>query len=163
MRGVNRLLRGKESSTFTLQITSMIDMFTIILVFLLKSYAASSVDITPSKVLNLPSSSAQEAPVEALKMAVTKDAIYVDDKEVMKMNLREVASTKETALKPLYDALVAQAQKSRAIAEKNESIKFDGKIIMQADQSLSYDVLKKVMYTSALAGYSDFKFAVISK
>ena len=163
MRGYRKFLRNKDSSTFSLQITSMIDMFTIILVFLLKSYSASSVDISPSKNLNLPASSSQQMPEEALKLMVTKEAIYVDDKEVMRFDIRQIASDKEVALKPLYDALNLQALKSKDIAAKNSAVKFDGKIIMQADQTLNYKFLKKVMYTSALAGYSDFKFAVISK
>ena len=162
MGAVNRILRERHESTFTLQLTSMIDVFTIILVFLLKSYASSAVDITPSKVLNLPISTSQEAPVEALKMMVTKDAIFVDDKEVMKFD-RSTVTSKEVALKPLFDALTAQADKSKQIANKNDSVKFEGKLIMQADQSLNYQFLKKVMYTAALAGYSDLKFAVISQ
>lgn len=150
------------SSQPPLQLTSMIDMFTIILVFLLKSYAASSIDITPSKNMNLPMSTSVEAPVEALKMMVTVDAIFVDDKEVMKIDSRLLAS-KEEVLKPLYDALNAQAAKTKNIASKNESVSFDGKIIMQADQTLQYAFLKKVMYSAALAGYSDFKFAVVQR
>jgi biopolymer transport protein ExbD len=58
---------------------------------------------------------------------------------------------------------LAQAQKSKAIAQKNEAVTSDGKIIMQADQSLNYSFVKQVMYTSALAGFTDFKFAVITQ
>ncbi len=164
MGSLNKLMKKPENSTFSLQITSMIDMFTIILVFLLKSYSSSSVDMTPSKALSLPSSTSQEISMEALKILVTKEAIYVDDKEVMKVDARATASTeKDNLLKPLFDALTAQADKSKAISQKNENVQFDGKVIMQADQSLNYAFLKKVMYTSALAGYSDFKFAVIAR
>ncbi|MBK9293024.1 MAG: biopolymer transporter ExbD [Oligoflexia bacterium] len=158
---LERILREGQTGTFPLNITSMIDMLTIILVFLLKSYASSSVDITPSKALSLPTSTAQEAPVEALKLMVTAEGIFVDDKEVLNTKERKVASN-EAYIKPLYDALVMQAQKTKEIATRNETIEFDGKIVMQADQNLNYAYLKKVMYTAALAGYSDFKFAVIS-
>jgi biopolymer transport protein ExbD len=162
MNALVKALQKNQQSTFGLQITSMIDMFTIILVFLLKSYAASSVDLTPSKNLILPASTSQEAAVEALKMTVTAEAIFVDDKEVMKVDLRSLSS-KDEVIKPLYDSLMVQAQKSKNIASKNDSVIFEGKVIMQADQSLNYAYLKKVMYTAALAGYSDFKFAVIAR
>lgn len=45
----------------------------------------------------------------------------------------------------------------------NDSFEFDGKILVQADRSLPYDLLKRVMYTSMMAGYSDVKFAVVSR
>lgn len=160
-------LRKSRESTFALNITSMIDMFTIILIFLLKSYASSAVDIVPTKDVRLPSSTAVEQPVEALKLLVNKNGIYVDDKQVVVLengNLPKSAldSGDDRFIKPLYDALKAQADKSQSIAKQNEDIKFDGKLIFQADQSLPYQVLKKVMYTSSYAGYVDFKFAVIA-
>ncbi len=162
MTTVQKLLNNHQEATFPLQITSMIDMFTIILVFLLKSYASSSVDITPSQTMRLPSSTSLQAPAEALKLMVSKDAIFVDDKEVMRVD-GTVAQDKSKLIKPLYDALTIQATKSKNIGTKNESAQFDGKVIMQADQTLNYQYLQKVMYTAALAGYTDFKFAVIAK
>src|SRR5579871_2691556 len=83
-------LRKNRNSTFPLQITSMIDMFTIILVFLLKSYASSSVDIAVNKDVRLPASTASVAPIEALKLIVSTHGIYVDDKEVAHIDGGEI-------------------------------------------------------------------------
>src|ERR1700683_1108679 len=169
MRGGRALgaLRRNQEGTFALQITSMIDMFTIILVFLLKSYASSSVDIAVNQNMVLPSSTASMAPGEALKLAVSKTGIYVDDKEVAKIEngliLKDYLDSKdEKFIRPLYDALKAQADKSKAIAKQNTDMNFEGKVIFQADQGLDYKLLRKVMYTSSFAGYTDFKFAVVS-
>lgn len=160
-------LRKNKEGTFALQITSMIDMFTIILVFLLKSYASSAVDVTPSADLHLPASTATESPNEALKLVVSKFGIFVDDKKVVTFVNndipREVVDARDTKfIKPLFEALNQQALKSKNIAKQNESVNFEGKVILQADQSLSYQLLRKVMYTATIAGYSDFKFAVVS-
>jgi biopolymer transport protein ExbD len=160
-------LRKNQDGTFTLQITSMIDMFTIILVFLLKSYASSSVDITANPNVVLPSSTASQSPVEALKLVVSKTGIYVDDKEVAKIENGQIDksyldSKDEKFVRPLYDALKVQADKSKAIAKQNSDVNFEGKVIFQADQGLDYKLLRKVMYTSSFAGYTDFKFAVVS-
>ncbi len=162
-----RALRENREATFPLQITSMVDMFTIILIFLLKSYGASSVDITPSKTLSLPSSTTQTAPVEALKLMVTKDGIYVDDKVIVQIQDGVVPKTAldpqdAKFIKPLFDALNAQAEKSKTIAKKNETVQFDGKLIFQGDKDLNYQTLRKVMYTASIAGYGDVKFAVFS-
>jgi hypothetical protein len=145
----------------------MIDMFTIILVFLLKSYAASSVEIAVNKDVRLPSSTASGAPVEALKLIVSTKGIYVDDQQVARVENgvipREFLDGSDNKfIRPLYDALKYQADKSKAIASQNKDVEFEGKVIFQADQGLGYSLLKKVMYTSSFAGYTDFKFAVVS-
>jgi biopolymer transport protein ExbD len=160
-------LRKNQDGTFALQITSMIDMFTIILVFLLKSYASSSVEIAVNQNVRLPSSTASGAPVEALKLIVSTKGIFVDDKLVAAVENGQVDksvldSKDEKFIRPLYDALKVQADKSKAIAKENTDVNFEGKVIFQADQGLDYRLLKKVMYTSSFAGYTDFKFAVVS-
>ncbi len=167
MNSALRAARENQKGTFHLQITSMIDMFTIILVFLLKSYASSAIDISPSKALNLPSSTAAGAPIEALKLMVSKEGIFVDDKNVLALVNGELPKDVTDANDPkfiraLYDALALQVQKTKSIAKQNESVNFEGKIIFQADRSLNYQLIRKVMYTTTMAGYSDFKFAVVS-
>jgi len=146
----------------------MIDMFTIILVFLLKSYTTSAVNVSPQNGLRLPSSSAQTSPIEALKLSVSKEGIYVDEKLVvpLKSGVLEAKLTEKSDsrfIPKLFEALDAQAKRTQAIAKQNESVQFDGKVVFQADRELSYELLKKVMYTSALAGYADFKFAVVAQ
>lgn len=160
-------LRKNRNSTFGLQITSMIDMFTIILIFLLKSYTSSAVTAQPSQAINMPASTSAEAPVEALKLLVSSEGIWLDDKVILKFDhgaLPAAALDQKDAkfIRPLYDALKAQADKTKGIAKQNDSVSFEGKIIFQGDQNLNYQVLKKVMYTSTFAGYTDFKFAVVS-
>jgi len=153
-------------STFKIQITSMVDMFVILLVFLLKSYSSSPTHITPDKNLTLPISSSSKQPVDALKMVVSQDAIFVEDKRVIELSkgqvdVKDVEPTDTNFIRALYNELDAQAQKSQAIAKVNETVEFEGKVIMQADRELPYEVLRKVMYTAMLAGYSDVKFAVM--
>ncbi|MCC6278114.1 MAG: biopolymer transporter ExbD [Oligoflexia bacterium] len=162
-----RALRKSQGGTFGLQITSMIDMFTLILVFLLKSYSSSTVTLVPGQGLNLPGSTATNPGIEALEMTVSSEGIFVDSKQIIKFDSgRLPASVMDKAdnrfIRPLFEALNEQATKSKGIAEKNEDVKFDGKIILQADRSIPYALLKQVMYTATIAGYSDFKFAVIS-
>jgi biopolymer transport protein ExbD len=162
------VLRKNRQSTFGLQITSMIDMFTIILVFLLKTYASSAITIAPGKDVRLPDSTAVQQPIEALKMVVARSGIYVDDKSVVTFdaagNLPGTAVDKQDKkfIRPLYDALKAQADKTKSIAKENTNVQFEGKLIFQGDQALGYETMKKVMYTAAFAGYTDVKFAVIS-
>jgi biopolymer transport protein ExbD len=145
----------------------MVDMFTIILVFLLKSYSTSAVNITPQDGLKLPTSTSIQDPVEGLKLVVSQKGVYVDDTQVVEFDEKgqpkatDVDAADNQFIRPLYEALNLQAEKSRDIASVNESHKFEGKVIVQADQSLPYALIKKIMYTSMLAGFADVKLAVI--
>lgn len=144
----------------------MVDMFVILLVFLLKSYSTSPVNITPHGDLTLPNSTASKDPVDALKLVVSKAGIFVDDQKIVEMTdgqlkQGDVEANDTQFISALYKALDGHAQKSRMIASENSELQFDGKVIMQADRSLPYDLLRKVMYTSMLAGYSDVKLAVM--
>jgi biopolymer transport protein ExbD len=158
-------LRKNRTSTFTLQLTSMIDMFTIILVFLLKSYATSAVDVVPGKDVTLPSSTSTVSAIEALKVVVSQKGIFVDDKQILAFEDGKVPAGMLDAqdkkfIKPLFDALKEQADKTKSISKQNETVNFEGKVILQADRALSYDQLSKVLYTSAFAGYTNVNFAV---
>lgn len=166
--GFKKYMDKRAPSTFKIQITSMVDMFVILLVFLLKSYSTSPVNLTPNDKLTLPVSTSMKDPVEALKLVVSQNGIFVDDKKIVDVKQgdvdpHDVDSTDTNFIRKLYEALDAEAQKSKGIAKVNETMEFDGKVVMQADRALNYNLLRKVMYTSMMAGYSDVKIAVMSR
>jgi biopolymer transport protein ExbD len=166
--GMGRYIDRRSSAAFKIQITSMVDMFVILLVFLLKSYSTSPVQITPNKDLTLPESTVQVDPEDVVKLVVSKSGIFVDEKRIVELKGGELLPedadrTDAHFIRKLFEELDVQAKKTRNIASVNETVEFDGKILMQADRELPYALLKKVMYTSMLAGYSDMKLAVSAK
>lgn len=159
---------SRSSGVFKIQITSMVDMFVILLVFLLKSFSTSPVQITPSKDLRLPTSIATADPQDVLKLVVAKNGIFVDDHKIIDLNAGEVNAQDldqgdNQFIRPLYQELDKQAQKTKGIAKVNDTVEFDGRILMQADKDLPYAILQKVLYTSSMAGYADVKLAVMTK
>ncbi len=166
-RAVEQFKRNNRKTGFLLQLTAMVDMFTILVVFLLKSYSTSAVVINPQEGLKLPQSSSQSEPIEALRLVVSNAGIFVDEEKILDLtdgilNEADTDKTDRDFIRPLYEALNAQAQKSKEISEKNTDLKFEGKIVLQADARLNYKVLKKVMYTSSMAGYADMKLATMA-
>lgn len=136
--------------------------------FLLKSFSTSAVNITPHEGLRLPTSTSIESPVEGVKIILSKDGIFLEDKKIIVLTNGSVDSNDVQAqdpdfIKQLFEALDKEAEKSKQIAKINEEHKFEGKLIMQADKSLPYGTLKKVMYTASMAGFADLKMAVISQ
>src|SRR5215210_3114047 len=69
-----------------LQITSMADIFTILLVFLLKSYSAGVVGVSPDKNVQLPVAKGGDQAVEALKVEVSNGSVLVEGKPVARLS-----------------------------------------------------------------------------
>ncbi len=167
-RGMRRYSERRSPSAFKIQITSMVDMFVILLVFLLKSYSTSPVNITPKEGLSIPESTSTTDPIEVLNLVVSRDAVFVDDEKIVdlkdgKLDAGDLDANDNQFVRKLYQALDQHAEKAKSISELNEEFVFDGKILLQADRDIGYDVLKRVMYTSMMAGYADVKLAVASK
>ena len=78
----NTRAKKKKNAQVSLKLTSMIDMFTILLVFLLKSFSAEGQIMTVTKDLKLPESSAQKSPQPASIVAITNEYILLDGKQV---------------------------------------------------------------------------------
>jgi biopolymer transport protein ExbD len=140
----------------------------ILLVFLLKTYSTSPVNITPKDGLRLPESTATTDPVDVVKLIVARDGVFVEEKKILDLDKGHVPQPQLEANDPsfiraLYEALDARAKLAKDIAKTNDSFEFDGKVLLQADRELSYEVLQKIMYTSMMAGYGEVKLAVAQK
>lgn len=158
--------RKKIPSNFKIQITSMVDMFVILLVFLIKSYSTDPVQITPSDDIRLPSSVSTASPIEILKVMVSQTGLFVEDVKVLdlvdgKFLPADIDKSDTNYIPSLFKHLDEQAKKTHDIAKVNATLEFEGKVLVQADKNLEYQMLKKIMHTSAVAGYSDIKFAVL--
>ena len=160
-----------------LNITSMMDMMTIILVFLLKSVGSSEVEVRTSDNLKLPYSTNKAPPVLTVSVVVQKDAILVDGKEVAGVssetnpnipNVRNyfVDGSEKTGLSinKLFDELNDKKEVSKILETKTTGqIKFDGKMVLQFDQNIPYSLIREVMFTAGKAEFFDFQFVLIQK
>lgn len=158
--------RRRASDEMALQITSMADIFTIILVFLLKSYATSASNITPASGTKLAEADAADVAVEALKLEVSETAIQVEGKPVSQLSQFKFTPQDLEAngsLKSLGQALDAERKRQDMISAQNPEVKKDSKILIIADQKTPYSTLKPVLASAAVHGFTDFKLVVVRK
>ncbi len=159
--------KSKKNDSFGLQLTAMVDMFTIMIVFLLKSYDSSTLEIKNVDNLKLPASVTASVPEEALLMLISQKAIFINNKKIAgitngKIEVEFLSKNDEDYIEPLFKELNKEAKKIEKIAERNSTVKFKGKVFMQADKKLHYSVLRKVLYTATMAGYGDLRLAAIN-
>jgi len=157
--------RGKKEP-IDLDITSLLDILVIMLVFLLKSYNASGIILNVPKGLELPKSESQSINTSGVMIQVTPETIYVDDQVILDTkNLpRRTYDHNGRRIIPLYNELVRKKDLVKQIKRTSkEATKFTGVANLILDKSLKYSYIKKIMYTCAAAGYKTYKFVVLGE
>lgn len=157
------------ASTFSLNITSMTDMFTILLVFLLQSYSTSALTVSPAEGLRLPSSESHSNPTEAVSLIVREDGVELEGEMIVEFESAtfkraDVDRNDPSFVPKLFSALRAIAEKEKELREDQELSEGEepqARILMQADQNLSYETLRRVMYTASMAGFPQLKMATM--
>jgi len=169
---------GKRSVVAALSLTAMVDLFTVLVVFLLQNYATTGEVLDIPEGVRLPD--AKE--VKDLKPA---NVIIVSDREIRVNNdlvgtyaeakaqedwelpkLREklvnVIRDGEENKKELTSQLKAAVEKIKVGDQATEdNIDSFRKITIQADRNVDFLTLKKVMYTATEAGMVEINFAVL--
>ena len=145
----------KKNQSFTLNITSMTDMFTILLVFLLQTFASGEINLEPVTGVRLPQSTTEKNPVDGVRLSISQKELKFDQKVVALVNGDKIESaaidTRDTNfIKPLFDEL-------QKFNKDNEKLAKTGKVLLQADENLPYETLRKVMYTASMAGFPKLK------
>ncbi len=161
-------------------LASMMDMMTIILLFLLKSYSTTGVLVTQVDDMELPDSTVKTKPREALSIVVDSGAlsqipgVYIE-KEGARQDLLDEGNALLTvpsgdqALDP--DAMILsgleaflsdKAAEAREL-EKQYGVPFEGEITIQADAFVPYNSILKVLATCGAVGYNMTEFVVVKK
>jgi biopolymer transport protein ExbD len=161
-----------------LNITSMMDMFTIILVFLLKSYSTQDISIAGDGDLVLPASTSNKEPELAVNVVVTSSQIVVDGFPVVQLDEMDDEENpgqtlivvpdeekKGQLISALFDKLGEKADYSKHLGETsgNAEHEFKGRILLQCHNELPFSVIREVMYTAGQAQFGEFKFVVYKK
>ncbi len=143
-----------------LRMTSMMDILTVLLLFLLKSFVVDGEALTPVPGVNLPEARSDNNTGGTLVVAVFGDAILLGDTMVA-----SVASELD------QDELWIDGLGSRLRSERERAIELgrlrdqpslaSGRITIQGDRDIHFAILQKVMYTCNQSGFDDIALAVI--
>jgi len=141
----------------------MIDMFTLMVVFLLQNYSAQGQLVTPAEGLKLPKSSVEKMAKEALNVKVSQKTIMVENSIVIdQAGYQKLLSQKDFMIDQLYKILSKYSAEAEKSAEMFKT-EFSGKISIQGDVEIPYNVLTRVMYTCGQAGYPNMNLIVYRK
>jgi biopolymer transport protein ExbD len=167
-RKARRKVREAAGEIRELNIVAMMDMMTIILVFLLKSYQASAINVNMSADLTIPQSSTQLHPQENITITLSYREVAVNDRKVLDVRsgvipgeAKEGGKAEAFYVGALYDALKKEVDKQKYIAKFNKNAPFQGRINVVADRRIPYRTLMDVLYTAGQAELGEYKFMVL--
>ena len=166
-RKARRKAREAEGEIADLNITPMLDMMTIILVFLLKSYNSSTVSVSISNELLPPSSTTTLEPAETSTITITASEITVGDKPAVPLTAFELppgaTQNGSPIIAPVLDLLKKEVDRQKYIGKWNKSVQFEGLLSIIGDKQVPYKLLFAVLATAGQAELSNYKFVVLKQ
>ncbi|MEM7763648.1 MAG: biopolymer transporter ExbD [Pseudomonadota bacterium] len=149
---------GRSAKQPGLNLVSLMDIFTILVFFLLVN--SSDVESLPNaKDMKLPESIAEEKSRETVVVMITGEDILVQGDVVA--NVREVLDTDGNIITGLKQALIAQNDRVLRKAANQDIAQRE--VTIMGDKEISYRLLKKVMATCTDADYGQISLAVMQK
>ena len=148
----------KKMSRGQLNLVSLMDIFTILVFFLLVN--SSEVEVLErNRAVSMPESIAEQKPRETVVVLVTPQNVHVQGKVVM--SIADIEALQGNSIAPLKAALQAQAERLILKAEADDPMARE--VTIMGDKSIPYRTLKKIMSTCTEASYGHISLAVMQK
>jgi biopolymer transport protein ExbD len=153
---------GKKSMNSDLLITPLVDMFIIIVLFLIANFSATGEVLMMTKDIQLP----EAANVKEIDLA---PVILVSGTEVL-INSKRIGTVEELTRDEQYLNIPALEEELRVMKKQYEDLHslakdtengFKGDVNIQAHKEVQFKIIKRVMYSCATAGYGNINFAVM--
>ncbi|MEY4065631.1 MAG: hypothetical protein RIR26_1839 [Pseudomonadota bacterium] len=169
MAGVD--VGGKDS--FSLNLYPMLDVFSILIVFLLMNFSVSGESAEVSANLELPQSSVKLSLDSAATVAITKSDIVIqgglsipltgDAKDVVEIYKKDG----QGAIRKAYDEFKKLRAQNETLKNRQKNLGLTSAdistLVMQADKSIPYRIIKRVLASAQQAEFIAWKFAVQKK
>jgi biopolymer transport protein ExbD len=142
----------KPSIHADLNLTPMIDTLIVMLIFLVKSYSVTPSYLTPTQSIELSRTSSKESAPDKPALIIGKDGILLNGQVLIAFKngvpVRDFSK----------DAFIPEL-KEKLDKMKTADPDFSGTLILQADKSIPFHVLRPILRTAGVSGFYDIKFA----
>jgi len=154
-RRMKRMARAGGNRVAALSLTSLMDVFTILVLYLLVNQSSGTV-LDPPKNIKLPDSIVEALPRETVVVSVSDDEVVV--KGVMVATVQEILENNGDLIEPIRDRMV-QIKDSA----KDQAAEQNVEVTILASRNVHFKVLKRVMASCTSAGYTKISLAVNQK
>ena len=160
MKSSRRIKRMSRNRTYVtkMNLTSLMDVFTILVFFLLVNSASTEVLETPKKI-TLPASLVEEKPRETVVIFVSPTEVTVQGESVARV--ADILATRGHNIGPVGERLAEVS--SNIIGLKTQIVAESQEVTILADKTVPFSVIKKVMSTCTTQGFERISLAVLQK
>jgi len=169
-RIIRRKLRKKvEEEEVGLNIYPMMDMMTILLVFMIMQFASGAAEIVQSAELQIPTSTSDVEAGEALGVVISSSEIVIEGKQVLTLRNGKVDPSQKQGggtgwlITPLFNNLKQHRDRLKLIASRNPRRPFRGEVRIIADKHTPFRTLGEVIYSLGQAEFGSLRFVVLKK
>ncbi|NVK88276.1 MAG: biopolymer transporter ExbD [Gammaproteobacteria bacterium] len=141
----------------TLQLVSLMDIFTILVFFLLVN-SSTNEQLPASESLKLPASTSERLPEETLLIMVNNNDILVQGRKVTTAD--EILNSDKNIIEPLKEELQFHLSSRLGITS---SLDDPGEVTIMGDKTIPYKLLKRILYTLSESNYKNISLAVERK
>ncbi len=148
---------NRKGESTGMMLTSLMDIFTVLVLYLLVNQA-EGISLEPPAWVVLPDSNVDTAPRQSIVISLTQKDVLIQG--------QAVATIAEVESSPLgeIEAIRQRINEIKdAAAKQNEQSGVSTEVTIIADRGVPFKVLKKVMTSSANAGYGKISLAVNQK
>ncbi len=150
----NRLKIGK------MPLTSLMDVFTILVFFLLVNSGSVEVMEAP-KTLTLPESVVESKPRETVVIFVSPDEVLVQGERVALV--ADIVGGESSTVAPVTARLAEIKESENVLGRNTLAVASTREVTILADRTVPFEVIKKIMSTCTGEGYENVSLAVIQK
>lgn len=176
IRRGRQLVNTKRNVVAVLQLTAMVDMFTVLVVFLLQNYAVTDQILPISEKIRLPEATQVRELKPSYVVTYSNGNIILNSKNLGSLN--EQTSQTNWVFSPLKETVEQLIQRAEGgnmssflasqlkrinLGKKEEDFvkKTPFRVTIQADETDDFLAIKKIMFTLTEAGIKEMNFAVI--
>lgn len=164
-----RLRKQEEAEEVGLNIYPMMDMMTILLVFMIMQFASGAAEIIQTEELLLPSSTSEAEAAQALSIIISSSEVVVEGQRAIALRNGNVdPSLKQGGgngwlITPLFNALKQHRDRLKLIASRNPQRPFRGEVRIIADKRTPFRTLGEVIYSLGQAEFGALRFVVLKQ
>jgi len=153
LAGLHSRKNDGVAGAFKPQLTSLVDVMTILLVFLIKSFSTEGSIVTPSDDLQLPFSTSQKPARPLCTIEITRTAVISEGEELARLD--RLGPPDSMLVPPLLAWMRLQKAKCEGLAKPE--------VLIQCDREIPFEIVKKVMFTCSKAGFADYSLLVLTE
>jgi biopolymer transport protein ExbD len=155
-----KMIRGRKATNAELNVVPMVDMMTMLVIFLLQQFSSTGEVLYMQKDIKLPDARHGQMIEVAPVVAISSDQVVVTGVKVAQ--IADLDRDSGYLNIPALEERLRDEKKRWEFIHKNDpSSRWDGVVNIQADKGVPFRIVKRVMYSCGVAGYFNVNFAAL--